>query len=76
VITTEFKKNCTAEELGLLYLILIDGFSYCNYEPSFDCLSFLRINMAIKKLDELKNKIKPENLPVVDSLQKKLTLEI
>jgi len=32
--------------------------------------------MAIKKLDELKNKIKPENLPVVDSLQKKLTLEI
>jgi len=76
VITSEFKKNCTPEELGMLHMILLDAFSLCNYEPSFNCISLLRKDVATIKLEALKGKILPQHITIIETLQKKLTVDI
>ncbi len=76
MITSDFLKNCSAEESGLLHLILIETFQACGYEPSFNCVKSLRRDIVHRKLENCKAKISSENLHIVESLQKKLAEDI
>lgn len=76
MITSFFLNGCTEEEKSILYIILWQTFKPCGYEPSFNCVKLLRKDVLIKILNNLKNQILPENLPILENLQKKVTEEL
>ena len=76
MITSFFLNGCTEEEKSILYIILWQTFQPCGYEPSFDCVKLLRKDVLLKIFNNLKNQILPENLPILENLQKKVTEEL
>jgi len=73
MLTKSFVNSLTEEEQSILYLITYNTFyRMCNLEPDFKFVHFLRVVPTIQILDKLKNRIKPENLSIIDSLKNKL----
>ena len=76
MISEDFLKSCSHDEQSILYIILWQTFQPCGYEPSYSCVKYLRKDILIKILNNLKNQILPENLNVLENLQKKISQEI
>ena len=76
MITTQFLNSCTEQEQSILYLILCLSLQPLGYQPSFECVRFLRKNELLKIFEVLKNQVLPENLPLLENLQKKVTEEV
>jgi hypothetical protein len=72
VITSEVLKNCTDEEIGVLFYIFENSFSGCNVEPKEQFLKSLRVDVTLYELEKLKNKLKEEKKEFILNLQKKL----
>ncbi|NBP01000.1 MAG: hypothetical protein EBU90_12855 [Proteobacteria bacterium] len=76
MITSQFLNSCTEDEQGILYLILCASLQPLGYQPSFSCVKFLKKNNLLKIFDVLKSQIIPENLHILENLQKKIAEEL
>jgi len=76
MISEEFLKSCSFDEQSILYIILWQTFQPCGYEPSYSCIKYLRKDILIKILNNLKSQILPDNLPILENLQKKISQEV
>ena len=76
MITTQFLNSCTEEEQGILYLILCTSLQPLGYQPSFNCVKFLKKHNLLQIFNVLKPQIIPENLHILENLQKKIAEEI
>lgn len=76
MIPKQFVNSCTEEEKSILYLILWQTFQPCKYEPSFECVHFLRKDVLLKIFTNLKSQILPEYLSILEGLSKKVAEEI
>lgn len=70
MLTSEFLKSLTEEELGILFMIAYNIF---NYEVSYNSLKVLRKDPLINILEQLKNFIKEENKDILSNFQKKIS---
>lgn len=76
MITSNFLSTCSEQEHSILYLILCLSVQPLGYQPSFECVKFLRKDVLLKIFDTLKSQVLPENLSVLENLQKKVAEEI
>ena len=73
MLTKSFVSTLTEEEQSILYLITYNTFyRMCNLEPEFKFVYFLRVSPTVQLIEKLKQKIKPENLNILESLKNKL----
>lgn len=70
MLTSEFLKSLTEEELGILFMIAYNIF---NYEVSYNSLKVLKKDPLINILEQLKNFIKEENKDILSNFQKKIS---
>lgn len=76
MITSHFINNCSEQEQSILYLVLCLSLQPLGYQPSFECVKYLKKNVLLKIFDTLKAQILSENLPLLENLQKKVAEEI
>jgi hypothetical protein len=76
MIPVQFINSCSEEEKSILYIILWQTFQPCGYEPSFECVRFLRKDILLKIFNNLKSQILPEYLSILEELSKKVIEEI
>ena len=70
MLTSEFLKTLTEDELGILFLIAYNTF---NYEVSYNCLKVFRRDKLIYALEKLKGQILPGYLHILENFQKKIS---
>lgn len=76
MISSEFLSSCSEEEKSIIYFILYNSFVQINYEPSFSIVKFLKKNALLSLLEQAKNLVLPENISLLENLQKKIHEEI
>lgn len=69
MLTSDFLKSLSEEELGILFMVAYNIF---NYEVAYNSLKVLKKEPLINILEQLKSFIKEEHTEILSNFQKKL----